>query len=153
MKALLIAVPILLIGGVLGAGFMGVVDIPGVTPKKAEAKAQAQYQEAADPVADATTTETDTSTQDDTTGFKPPVVSDVETNPVKGTTAIAKIWAELPAQKVVEISGDYKDEDLAAILLQMPKQNTAQVLSTLPADRAARLSKEMQRQASIVPES
>ena len=42
MKPLLIIVPILLIGGVIGAGAMGVIPIPGISPKKAEAKAKAE---------------------------------------------------------------------------------------------------------------
>lgn len=149
MKALMIVVPILVVGGVLGAGFMGVLNIPGLTPKKAQAKAQAQYGEPTDP---ATAVSEETEQAEEPTAGSTVVASDVETDAQQGTTAIAKIWAELPPKKVIEISGEYKDDELATILLAMPRENVATILGQLPADKAAKLSKEMQRIASIVPE-
>lgn len=120
MKALFIITPILLVGGIIGAGFMGIVPIPGITPKKAEAKANALYTEGAEqpateqepsveeekiePPAGATKTGIDTPIQDPSMQPKtesPTVTvttqhaSEPARDPVKGAKALAKYWDEI----------------------------------------------------------
>jgi hypothetical protein len=159
MKALFIIVPILLIGGALGAASMGIINVPGVTPKKAEAKKTA---EEAEQPQDDESTQTDTvEDQQVTSGAQTqepasePARSEppkANTNPEQGAKALAKYWDEIDIAKLIPITETYKEQELAQVLFFMQKTKVAELLSAVSADRAARLSRELQRLASVVKE-
>ena len=161
MKPLLIITPILLIGGILGAGFMGIVPIPGISPKKAVAKSSEMYGEGKEE----TTTLTQDEPVEDQEYVEPPptapepTVTQVQTttqtitparDPEKGARALAKYWDEIEINKLIPITETYKDPELAQVLYFMQKAKVAELLSRVRADRAASLSRELQRLASIV---
>lgn len=159
MKPLFIIVPILLIGGTLGAAFIGVVNIPGVTPKKAEAKKQEPAQE------NLPTEETEPTDQSgegaaiedpglaSQSGPAQPLQEQPQqqvTDPAQGAKALAKIWDEIETSKLLPITDTFKESDLAQVLFYMKKDKVANVLGAVDADRAAKLSRELQRLASVV---
>jgi hypothetical protein len=164
MKPLLIIVPILLIGGVIGAGAMGVIPIPGISPKKAEAKANAMYGEEDETAAveeEVVTEETQSSQESESqppmetesTEVAPPQPTEPTEptlDPVQGAKALAKYWDEIETTKLIAITDTYKESDLAPILYFMNKKKVAELLSRIPASRAANLSRELQRLASVV---
>jgi hypothetical protein len=158
MKPLLIIVPILLIGGTLGAGFMGVVNIPGVTPKKGAAKDKPASEEAAQAEPEAETGQTETTESSDETALEAPVEepslpeprTEPQSDPALGAKALAKYWDEIDTNKLVPITDTYSERELAAVLVHMKKDKVAQLLATVGPDRAAKLSRELQRLASVV---
>jgi hypothetical protein len=170
MKPLFIILPILLVGGFVGAAAMGVVHVPGISPKKAQGKANAVYSADAGGEVAATDT-TDTTDQTDTaeateptTGpaaeeaQTPPDVNVTATqqtttpteNVEQGAKALAKYWDEIETPKLIPITETYKDAELAQILYFMDKKKVAELLSRVSAERAASLSHELQRLASVV---
>jgi hypothetical protein len=159
MKPLFIIVPILLIGGTLGAAFMGVVNIPGVTPKKAEAKKQEPAQEnepteetqPTDETGQAATIEDpDLASQSEPSQPAQVQPQQPATDPAQGAKALAKIWDEIDTSKLLPITDTFKESDLAQVLFYMKKDKVADVLGAVDADRAAKLSRELQRLASVV---
>lgn len=155
MKALFIIVPILLVGGVLGAGYMGYINIPGVTPKTAQGKADDMYGEGAEELYG-----------EQTDDIEPPLFEELEpvdavtltveptepeVDPDLGARLLAKIWNEIKTADLVKIADGFNDEELGIVLFYMEKSKVAEVLAKVDPDRAAKLSKEIQRLASIVP--
>lgn len=164
MKALLIIVPILLVGGVFGAGFMGVINIPGVTPKKAVSKAEEMYGEGAEDmygegaedmygegIEDPNDLVLDEAVEEETVQEEPEtVVQEPTLDPDKGAQQIAKYWDEIKPDKLVPILAGYEDAELALVLYNMKRENVAKLLEQIDPERAARLSKEIQKLASVV---
>lgn len=74
-----------------------------------------------------------------------------QTDPALGAKKIAKVWERIEAERLAEMVKDYRDPDLAQIVVRMDPRKAADLLSTLEPARAARVSQEMQRLASIVP--
>ncbi len=75
-------------------------------------------------------------------------------DPVKGTKRVAKLWNEMDVAPLAVIVDKWKDQDLAPILAVMDNSKVVELLSLMSQtkpDRAATLSKELQRLASIVP--
>lgn len=154
MKALLIAVPILLVGGVLGAGFMGAINIPGVTPKKEVAKASEQYGEGNEleiPLEEVVSEEP---------VVESPVIEEpkvavtkevgVKINPERGARELAKYWGAMETKSLLGIIETFDDKELALVLSFMPKDKVADILTNIDPKRAATLCKELRRLASIV---
>ncbi len=160
MKALFIVVPILLIGGALGAAFMGVINVPGITPKKtAAAKSAPEEQPATDDESTATDEVEDQQVSADTGTQSPPAEPlrsaaqpKPNTDPEQGAKALAKYWDEIDIAKLIPITETYKESELAQVLYFMQKSKVAELLSSVSSDRAARLSRELQRLASVVKE-
>jgi hypothetical protein len=203
-KLMLILIPLLIIGGVVGAAFMGLINIPGITPKKADWKADlvkifkakgsikgdlvvlkdptkeetAAFTAAAkagalDPVSDKKGIKSaklveflkkETAAppakkvaakpvETKTPPTKPPVVvkPGPTIKPEQGAQTIADLWNAIEVPKLVTITEKYKDPELATILLKMDADHASEFLSALPAPRAASLSRELQKQGSIVP--
>ena len=156
MKALIIAGPILLVGGVLGAGFMGVINIPGLTPKKASAKAAAMYGEGKDLVAPIEDAVEEKPVAEAAPADKPAVkiVADQgpKTDPEKGARELAKYWGAIETKSLLGIIESFDDKELALVLSFMAKDKVAEILSKVEPLRAATLSKELRRLASVVKE-
>lgn len=153
MKALFIVGPILLIGGVLGAAFMGVVNIPGVTPKKSVAKAQAMYGESAElePVSEEVAPEEEAIEEPVAPPpAETPKPSAPEADAEKGAMELAKYWGAIPTKSLLPIIENFDEKELALVLQFMPKDKVAEILGKIEPLRAAGLSKELRRLASIV---
>jgi hypothetical protein len=68
-----------------------------------------------------------------------------------GAKKIAKVWERIEAARLAEMVKDYKEPELAQIVVRMDPRKAADLLSVLEPPRAAKVSREMQRLASIVP--
>lgn len=152
-------------GGFAGAAFMGL--IPGVklgskpAAKKAakpETKEAEKNKEAAAGSVAAATSQTaararpvrEAAPEVPAKKKAPQVVID----PDKGAKALARIWEKMEPEKLAEIAGSYKDLELARVMRGMEAKKAAALLSLLPAERAGKLSQEMEKLASrVVPAS
>jgi hypothetical protein len=158
MKALFIIVPILLVGGTFGAAKMGVVQIPGVSPKKVEAKKPAEGEPKAEQEQEQLNDQTDPSDVTDPADLTDPATMPVTdpqpteppTDAEAGAKALAKYWDAIPTNKLIPITDTYTERDLALVLQYMQKPKVAEIMGAIDADRAANLSRELQRLASIV---
>ena len=149
-KVIFIVLPILLLGGgFVGLAITGIIKVPGLTPKKA--KAGSLYGENAAKVYTEPKTEVVVTKPDETKPKVAPVVEVVKTDPEKGAKKIAQLWNNIPTVKLAELSKLYKDNELADVLVQMDPEKVAELLALLDAKRSAKLSKELQRVASVVP--
>jgi len=74
-------------------------------------------------------------------------------DPEKGIETIAEIWSGLDAKHLNDIVKTYKDPDIARILLKMDTERVTAYLEQLPSEKAAKLSKELQKQASVLAET
>jgi hypothetical protein len=147
-KVVLIVVPILAIGGgVVGAGFMGLINIPGITPKKPVKKAM--YGEQKEPPEAARSAPTPPSTPP----LAPVRPARAAESPApdleKGAKRVARLWNELPAEQLVAIAAPWRDDELALVLMSMDGEKAAAVLGRLDAPRASRLSRAIQRLAAM----
>jgi hypothetical protein len=142
MKAAVIIAPVVLIGGVLGAGMAGVINIPGLTPQK---KPAAKKEPPKAKPAKATPTPTGVAP---TAAPKKKAADPPAPDLAAGNRALAQVWTELPAKQVVEITSKWKDPELAEVLAQMDSETAGAILKELSADRASRLSRELRRLAA-----
>lgn len=154
MKALLIIVPILLIGGVFGAAFMGVINIPGVTPEKAAGKGEDMYGEGEEMYGEGLEDPADLVVEEVETVEEPEPVEEAGPviDPELGAQQLAKYWDEIDSNKLVLIMEGYEDIELALVLFYMKRENVAELLELVLPERAAILSKEIQKLASVVKE-
>jgi hypothetical protein len=132
-KAVIFLLPVLVGGGVVGLGLAGVVNIPGLTPKK---KPVAATKEPEKPKPKVTKRES------------PPETKATASDPVKGYEAVAKLWNELEGPKLLAVTEKWKDQDLAPILMRMDPDKVVELLALVPPDRANRLSRAIQALAS-----
>lgn len=151
-KIVLIATPVLLIGGIIVAGVTGLVEIPGLTPKKSAARANL-YGEAAKsdaeqkvpqkvkPVVSATPRKR----------LPRPVSYKPSTrDPEAGAKRLAKVWNVMAAAKVAELAKSWTDGEMAKVLVRMETEKAAALLELLPSTRASKLSRALQAEASVI---
>jgi len=140
-KAVFIAVPAVLVigGGVVGAAMAGLIEIPGLTPEKKKEKSAALYTEDKE--------ETKPIAKKQVHKKGDPIPPDV----VKGRKELAKLWNEIESKDLVLIVEKWPDEQLAHQLRYLDVDKTAEVLSLMKADRAAKLSKTLQSLGSVEP--
>lgn len=147
-KVLLIVLPILLIVGVvLGLGFAGIINIPGITKKK-KAKAPLVAAKTAPKVAKA-----EARKAAETPKATKPVSFKVVTPPpdlVQGDRKLAEVWAEMDPTQLAKIIDDWKDQDLARVLVLMDADKVTALLAVMDSKRASLLSREIQKKASEV---
>lgn len=167
MKKMFMVLPVLILA--IGAGLVmtGVINVPGISPSKGKKKAAANYAsdkdgkaatgtkggkvaDAKKPVNKKSTTPPPTSTNKTTTPPKVDATVAVK-NPEMGVKKLAKLWNEMEPAALKDITKDWKDKDLAAILVKMDTAKVAEFLGILDSKRASSLSHELQNQASIVP--
>jgi len=79
------------------------------------------------------------------------VVDAFENKPEVGQKKLAKLWNEMEPTTLSGITKDWNEKDLAGILVRMDTAKVAEFLSSLDPKRASKLSRELQKQASIVP--
>ncbi len=160
-KVILIALPVVILGVGVGLVMTGVVKIPGMGAKP-KAKAAQLYTEGKDPkVVDANAKKTTpaVSTVAATTKTNPlktPVPPKVEANlidnkPEVGQKKLAKLWNEVEAASLLDMTKDWKEAELAPVLLKMNGAKVAEFLALLDSKKASSLSREIQKQASLIP--
>ncbi len=140
-KVLFIGVPLLLIiGTVLGLGFFGIIKIPYITRvKKAKPTAAVAKAKAPPPVVPPKAeTKAATKVVDKT----PP------TDETAGNKKLAKLWGDLDAAKLQPIVADWKDQDLAKVLVLMDSDKVGELLASMPAPKASKLSRAIQKEAA-----
>lgn len=151
-KLIFIIIPILLVGTVVGLGYKGIINIPGLTPaKKAipKAKAASGKQKVNNP---------NTTNQSPPVALSPassaptpvapkPIQSTVDQN--AGAKKIAAIWGEMDPADIVKLIKNYKPKQVGLIFAKMDESQVAQVLELMPAKEAASLSQIIQKQVAI----
>jgi hypothetical protein len=140
----LILLPLILGAGAVGAALAGLINVPGLTPKKQTAPGLTggKPQEAQPaPSAKAPARRLQPTVKIET------VAKDAE----RGDKKLASLWNNLPADRLVRLASDYSDEDLARVVLAMDPEKAAELLAGLEPKRAALLSKKIQETASVVP--
>ncbi len=158
MKKLFIILPIVILGVGVGLVLTGIVKIPGINTKKAAAKANQLYTEGKDAPKVANKTEppkkeAEPPKDEPKKEATPPKVDAqvvMETKPEVGEKKLAKLWNELEAPVLKDIVKDWKDAELASILVRMDSAKVAELLGTLEPKRASQVSRELQKQASVV---
>jgi flagellar motility protein MotE (MotC chaperone) len=131
-KVILIVLPLLIIGGsVVGLGMAGVVNIPGLTPKK----------QAAAPVVEAKKPEPKKEV-----AKKPKEAPKAKSgDPAKGQEAVAKLWNEMEMKSLLPITEKWKDAELAPILAKMDNEKVVELLSGMKPKRAVALTRAIQK--------
>lgn len=141
-KAVLIAIPVAVLvvgGGVVAAAMAGMIEIPGLTPEKQKQKSAALYTE--------DTEQPSKPTKKKAAKKEEPIPPDV----VKGRKELAKLWNEVESKDLVAIVAKWPDEDLAHQLRYLDVDKTAEVLSLMKSERAAKLSKTLQSLGAVEP--
>jgi flagellar motility protein MotE (MotC chaperone) len=152
-KVIIILLPILLLGAGAGLALTGVINIPGISPK-AKAKATQLYTEATDTKVAEKKLEKPAVIVPKKENPKPPKVDAsvlVENKPEVGQKKLAKLWNEIEAPALISLVKDWKDNEVAGIFMKMDSAKVAEVLGSLDPKRASAISRELQKQASIVP--
>lgn len=152
-KILFIALPIIILGAGVGLALTGVINIPGLSKKKPVAKANQLYTEDKDPAKVAKKDPPPVEKEAPKKETPPPKVEAevlVEKKPELGEKKLAKLWNEIEAPVLKEIVKDWKDSELASILVRMDSAKVAELLGTLEPKRASLVSRELQKQASLV---
>jgi len=169
-KLLFILLPVILLAVGAALVMMGVVKIPGLNlgPQKKAAQLYAGDKDPktgapktdpakTDAKTDAGTPKTDPTKADPTkvATNKPPAQKPTDpafdTKPDQGAKKLAKLWNEMEPTALKDITKDWKEKDLAAVLNKMDNGKVAEFLGILDAKRASNLSRELQKQASLVP--
>lgn len=147
-------------GGFFGAAFMGVLKIPGITPKsKLAKKAPVQTPEAKAAAEKAAADKKKAEEAAKVAAAAPPVEEEVvepsapEPDLKKGAEALAEIWNGLPEAKILEICKTWPVEDVARVLPLLDTKKAAGVLGLMEAKRASEVSEEIQRQAATPKEA
>lgn len=147
-----LGIPILLGVGLFGAIKAGVIKSPLVS-NTPPAQAETEKPET-EPITteEETTIPTEPEFEPETEEEEPaePAPKFVE-DPEIGAAEIALIWAGIEPSTIAEMSSAYKDAELARIVSKMNAKKAGAVLSALKPERAAKVSREIEKQASLVP--
>ncbi len=150
-------IPVLLLGGATAGHFLGWFTIPFLPKppaKAAAAKADEKKEtEAAEPKPEeAAPKPAAEAPKPAPPAVKPPEPAKQNTiDREKGAEAIAEVWGGLKGPQLAEISAEYAPGDLARIVSKMDARKAAELLAALDPERAGAVSREIERQASIVP--
>ena len=154
-KAILFGLPVMLlaIGGAVFAGMKGIINIPGLSP----AKAQAMYKESgADLPKPGSKSGKADKTSKQTKADKQPKKAEApkdkkpSESPEQGNKRLAELWNSMDTDKLKEIVADWQDPQLAAVLAYMDTEKVAALLSALDSKRSSSLSRQIQKDASVV---
>ena len=156
-KLLILIIPVVLLATGVALALMGIIKIPGLTPK-GKARAASLYTESKDPKVEEAKTPpaTAATTPKKVDPAKKPPAQKPQTalatnQPEAGQKKLAKLWNELEAKSLKDVTKDWKDQDLAPVLLKMDSGKVAEYLALIDPKRASSLSKELQKQASVIP--
>lgn len=149
-KLIMILLPVLLLGGggVFFAASKGMVNIPGVTPKKKAAAAL--YGEAKDKKLAAKPKPKPKPKE------KKPVVAVEVNDPVLGRKKLAAVWNELKTDNLLKIIETWKNNELALQLSEMDPSKVTEILDALALKdpkRVSELSREIQEIGAKEPPS
>lgn len=157
MKMLMVIAPVVIIGVVAGLGFSGVIQIPGITPKKAAKAGAAMYAQKDDKAlaqkGPATTAPPKTP---DKTNPPPKKVTDskaAKKDAEQGADALATVWNDVQTPDLLKIAEKWKDDDFARVLAHMDSSKVAEILESLAQtkpERASKLSRALQDLGSVV---
>ncbi|MCW5941852.1 MAG: hypothetical protein KIS66_06455 [Fimbriimonadaceae bacterium] len=150
--ALFVGAPLLVLGagGVVAAAMLGYLDIAGLTQKE-RAKAPPPT------VAVVTKSEKPKPPAILVRNTPPPKsavprVTVTTPDPVRGDRRLARLWNELEPTRLIEISKDWREEDLARVMLRMDTGVVAEMIATMPdAKKASSLSRRIRQLASLPP--
>lgn len=151
----LIVVVVVVAGFIIGAGMTGMVNIPGLTPAKKKAVAAAQYGEGSDPKDAQAKTAKDVAKKPEAKRTAKPTAKslkpiDIPVNREAGYKKIAKLWNEMNIEDLKKlVAKGWSNDELAPIFALMDNAKVAKVLVALPPDRATKITKAIQRLASI----
>jgi len=155
--ALAVLLPLIIVGGVVGAAFAGLIKIPGITPKKAAMYGEANYLDKEDAPKPTPAPEGEPKPEPKEAKEPPkPKVQVTSEDPVldeeQGAKKLAAIWNNMEAAQVLRLAAETNDNDLARIMAKMDAELVAEVLGTMPdARRAARLSLAIEKIHAIIP--
>lgn len=141
---LLIVTPALILGmgGVIAAGMLGYIQIPGITPSPPVAEADLSdepIEREPEPVA-----VVEPLVPPSPPPAPAPQVAVSRVDPDRGDRRLASLWNDLETQRLVEITQDWPEEELARVLLRMDPSAVAEYLAALPdARRASALSRRL----------
>lgn len=139
-------------GGFVGAAYMGIVKVPGITPKSKLKNALSMYK--TDPKKDVpapVVKKTPPKPKIETVPPKPPK-EEPKVDELAGAQHVADVWSQMEIEKLGPILATWKDSDAARVLVLMDASQTAQLLATMDAKRASALSRAIQNEASKVQE-
>ena len=149
-KLLMILVPVVLLGG--GGYFAatkGMINIPGVTPKKTAQAMYGEGKDAARAASDSAPAGSEPEPEASVSTSEPvPVAAD---DPKLGQAKMAALWNEMDVASIENTIADWTDEELAPILNAMDTEKVAALLQKIAgsnAKRASRLIKALQAEAS-----
>lgn len=149
MKGLIfILVGVLVLGGTaIGLGYAGIINIPGITPKKAPAKSSSPAQDTASnqtpKSGDAAPTTPVVAPKPEPKAEEPTPDKPKPVQRVDGTDRVAKLWASMDSETLSKVLTKWNDGDVLAILAKMDDKKLAELLNTIAStdpDRAARIS-------------
>lgn len=146
-KIILIVVPLLVLGGAFfGLAKVGVINVPGLSPKKA--KPPVLYGESKDKKDEkpAEKAPEKPKQQKPPTPTKPPQPTD----PEQGAKKLAGLWNSVSTDKLLEIIKQFKDNELAPVFVVMDPEKVSEVMSAMDPKRSATLSRELQKVASQI---
>ncbi len=141
-------------GGFVGAAYMGVVKVPGITPKNKLIAANKLYGEKGAGAAKPGAKPEPKKVAKLTPPPKPKPVAPKPTHtiePEMGAQRVADVWSGMESDALVAIVADWRDNDLARVLALMDDQKTGELLAKLEPKRASRLTKALQAESSRVP--
>ena len=152
MLILLIGIPVLaaaVVGVLIG---IGIIKLPGAK-KKPEVVASKNYSESPEPAMKKEEIKTIIDPPGTPLVAKKPVVKvdPVQVDLDKGAKQIAKVWANMDASKLKPIAEGYKIPELARVMVKLPPEKSAELLSELDADLATKVSREIEKISSLVP--
>ena len=159
-KALVIGIVALvaIVGGVLGAAFMGILKIPGITPKSkmmaglyGQNAAKLYGENGKDLLAKKESELPPPEILPDEPKPKPKPKPTHTIDPVLGAKKLAKVWNEMPSDKLVAIAKVWKPDPLAEVVSAMDAQKAAELLAQLDAKVAAEVSTKLKEKASKKP--
>jgi hypothetical protein len=161
-KIFAIILPILILGGAfVGLAFMGVLKIPGLTPKKlmkgkGKGVVAAKAAPAQAPPVPIAAKQVPIIPAKDLPQQKQPTpkvaAAPIKTDPDQGAEQLAVVWNKMDAAKFTDMLKDWKDSDVARVFLKMKPDIVAGILAAMDPKRASKVSKLMEKQSSIVVE-
>lgn len=132
-KMVMIVVVLLVLGGtVIGLGMTGIVEIPGLSPKKKKKAVP-------------TVEEVKTEAKAPTPKMPKPAPKAKPGDPAKGYEAVAQIWNEMDINTLLPMTEKWRDDELAPILAKMDGGKVVELLSQMKTERAALLTRALQR--------
>lgn len=136
---IIICVAVVVIGGLfLGLAYSGTITVPGITPKKQAKSNRAEEQ----PSGNVTEIKQPEAVIEPPAPLVPQPKAEEPPNIQKdGTERVAKIWSSMDTDALVKLLETWEDGDALLVIAKMEDKKLAELLSALPAERAARLSK------------